>query len=111
MYSVIFYFHFYRRAEGELPCFSDIGVPVQREVVFGWKGEPCDRNTTYSDPCSACVQRADKFVLSFLLDYHGTTDETRYKLWEKEVMIHHIEQLNEDFRVNNEINNRMVYQI
>lgn len=58
---------------GQIPCMSEIGVPVMESVVLG--GITCNASAKNPDPCRGCIPEASALVLTFLLD---NTREVRY---------------------------------
>ncbi|MGL4948644.1 MAG: hypothetical protein ACRC42_04710 [Mycoplasma sp.] len=76
---------------GDMPCFDNIGTPIQWDAIFGIQG--CEGGEEKSE-CVICRKTARSFSLTFLWQNDFYTNKAS-ELWEKEVFEDEINKFNQ----------------
>ncbi|MCQ2817371.1 MAG: hypothetical protein MJ252_08920 [archaeon] len=77
---------------GEMPCFDNLGTPIQIDAIFGQQG--CQGGAPISE-CTICNKTAKAMSITFLLKNDIFTNKIAQK-WEEEVFKKAIKEFNDD---------------
>ena len=77
---------------GEMPCFDNLGTPIQIDAIFGQQG--CEGGIKMSE-CTVCNKTAKAMSTTFLLKNDIFTNQIALK-WEEEVYKKAVKEFNKD---------------
>lgn len=81
-----------RGSEGQMPCFDNLGTPVQINAILGQQG--CEDGSKISD-CSICNKTARAMSTTFMLKNDIFTNQIALK-WEEDVYKKAVYEFNKD---------------